>query len=109
MTPKTKYRELSASEITQQALLMLKAKGFEVWRQNQIPVRGRIFTGRKGQSDIMGFERATGRMVAAEVKKIGDTLKPDQIEFLGMVKKSGAHAFVVRQVGSEVKIEDYAP
>lgn len=83
-------REFTASEITKQAMKLLDLAGIECWRSNNIPVKGRTFIGRKGVSDIMGFVRSSGQLVACEVKKIGDTVKKDQEEFLGQVKKSGA-------------------
>lgn len=91
---KEKYEGLSSNDITKLALIRLENRNCIVWRQNQIPVRGRRFIGKKGQSDIMGFQKCTGLIVACEVKKIGDTLSDDQICFLASIKASGGLALV---------------
>lgn len=67
MRQKTSYRELSAGEIKDEVLLILKARNCEVWRQNNIAVRGRKFTGKKGLSDIQGYVKSTGVAVYAEM------------------------------------------
>jgi hypothetical protein len=102
-----KPKEMTAGQITAYALKVLDLQNMEVWRSNNLPVRGRAFIGRKGVADIMGFCRHSGRLVACEVKKIGDTLKPAQIEFLSQVKSSGAVALIATQRGGEVVIEEY--
>lgn len=91
---KEKYKGLSSNTITKMAIVKLENRNCIVWRQNQIPVRGRKFIGKKGQSDIMGFQKCTGLIVACEVKKIGDTLRDDQIEFLTSVKAAGGIAII---------------
>jgi hypothetical protein len=85
---------MQTNEITKRALKELDLRNVEAWRQNQIPVRGRRFIGKKGQSDIIGFHRQTSVFVAVEVKGEGDYLKPDQIEFLTKVHKAGAIAMI---------------
>lgn len=100
-------KELTAGQITAHALKVLDLQGYEVWRSNNLPVRGRLFIGRKGVADIMGFHRTSGKLIATEVKKIGDTLKPAQIEFLSQVKRSGAVALIATQRGGEVVIEEF--
>lgn len=58
---KTKrLQELTKGAIRESALKELSYKGYEVWRQNNIAVKGRKFIGRKGVSDIMGFNKRTG-------------------------------------------------
>lgn len=101
-------KEFTSSEITNKALEILRAKGFEVWRQNQIPVPGRAFIGKKGLSDVIGFDRC-GIFVVCEVKKIGDTLKPHQKEFLNQVSKAGCHVYMAVQDGSEIVVKEYEP
>lgn len=108
MKTTVKPRELTASEITKYALKVLDLQGFEVWRNNNVrAVKGRTFTGRKGVSDIMGFHRITGCLLAVEVKTLRDKLSQDQIDFLSMVKNAGAFAMIAKQVGSEIQIEPY--
>lgn len=79
---------LSTNEITKSALKELDIRGYDVWRQNQVPVKGRTFIGRKGLSDIIGFAK-DGRFVLCEVKGKGDKLKPDQVELLNNATKAG--------------------
>lgn len=106
-TTTVKPRELSASDITKYALKVLDLWSFECWRQNNLAVRGRKFTGKKGLADILGFHRTTGKLMICEVKKIGDTLSDDQIELLNKVTKAGAHGFVAKQEGTEITITPY--
>lgn len=105
-----KFRELTASEITSAALEELELRGWDVWRQNNLAVRGRRFIGREGQSDIIGFSKYTGIFMACEVKKKGDTLKDDQRLFLGAVMKSGGISIIAMDDGKGgVKLVDYDP
>jgi hypothetical protein len=111
MKTTVKPRELSASEITAYALKVLDQEGIEAWRQNNArTVRGRTFKGRKGVPDILGYVRSgpdAAKLVVVEVKKIGDTVKPDQIEFLNKVTSSGAFGFIARQQDGEIVIEEW--
>lgn len=103
-----KPKEFTASEITAYALKVLHLQGYEVWRQNNVrAIRGRTFTGKKGLSDIMGFQMTTGKLVAVEVKKTGDKLSDDQKEFLSKVSDAGAFAFLARQDGNQIVIEPW--
>lgn len=104
-----KPREYTAGELTTWALAELDRRGIECWRSNNIAVKGRRFIGRKGVPDIMGFSRSTGLLCGCEIKKIGDTLKPDQKELLGLIKASGAIALICRQEGSKMIIDNYQP
>lgn len=98
---------MSAGEITSKAMQILEERNIECWRQNNIPVRGRAFTGRRGIGDVVGFHRMTGVMVSCEIKKIGDTLKPDQELFLTKLKAAGGLALIARQIGNEVELINY--
>jgi hypothetical protein len=80
---------MNTNAITKRALLELDLKDYEVWRSNNIAVRGRTFIGRKGVSDIIGFCRKTSSFVLCEVKGDGDRLKPEQVELLDAAKKAG--------------------
>jgi hypothetical protein len=71
---------MTTAQITKAALKELDLRGAEVWRNNNLAVRGRTFVGRKGVPDIIGFVRATGVFVLCEVKNTGDRMKEDQIE-----------------------------
>lgn len=104
-----KFKELSAGEISKSALLILQHeyKGV-VWRQNNVrAVRGRTFTGRKGVADIQGFQKETGKMILAEVKKIGDTFKKEQIELLTDLHNNGGIALWATQEGLKVVVKKF--
>lgn len=58
---------------------------------------------RKGVSDIMGFEKKTGRFVAIEVKFGKDKLSIHQIDFLQRVSKNGGIAIVAKTFDQFVK------
>lgn len=87
---------LSKGQITKAALLILKPRNKEIWRQNNIAVPGRKFIGRKGVPDIIGFS-FRGLFVACEVKALGDTLSDEQIGFLTNLHKSGGIALIATE------------
>jgi hypothetical protein len=100
----TKLPAATANNLTKQAMRVLDLKGFRVWRQNNggvyDPVK-KIF--RKGSStpgisDILGFHRKTGIIVACEIKAGKDKISPDQEVFLNSVKRAGGHAIIIRTV-----------
>lgn len=94
------YRELTAGEITSEAIQELEIRGYDAWRQNNIAVKGRKFIGREGQSDIIGFNKDTGRFLACESKKNGDVLSDKQHVFLSSVQAAGGNAFVAKDNGA---------
>ena len=99
-------KELSASEITAEVLLKLRAIGYTVWRQNNLAVRGRKHNGRKGVSDVLGYT-GKGLIVACEVKTIRDVLSEDQKDFLRGIKNKGGIALVATQEKQEVVIKPF--
>jgi len=102
----TKYREISTNDITKEALLILKAKGYNVWRHNQVKVPGRAFVGKRGCSDIIGHT-PTGKFVVCEVKKRGDKLSEDQKQFLDEASRAGCLTFLAVQKGPDVELVSY--
>lgn len=103
---KIKIKALTASEITTIAMNILNYEyNAEVWRQNNLTVKGRKFTGRKGVADIIGFLRNNGVMVQCEVKTLTDSLSQDQIELLTQLHNSGGIALVAYQDSVKVKIK----
>ena len=86
--------EQDAKYITNHVLQILPLKGIKAWRQNNLAVRGRKFTGLLGVSDVIGYQKRGGRFVAVEVKGPKDTLSNEQIEFLESIKKAGGIAIV---------------
>lgn len=93
-------KQLTAGEITEQAMCRLKENGFEVWRHNQIGKTNRKFKGAKGCADITGYHKVTGIRLECEVKKIGDKLSDEQKEFLEKIKAANAHALIAHDNGN---------
>lgn len=91
----------SASELTKMMLDFLKDNGNEVWRNNNLAVRGRAFIGRKGVPDIIGFNKKYGFFVACEIKAIGDRISPDQMLLIEEISIAGGTAMVCQQLRDE--------
>jgi hypothetical protein len=111
------------SDVLSACLQWLHWKGVYCWRQNQgaIPLKDggyRKFVGLKGVSDILGMLPETvrvvghegpvtfGNLLAVEVKRPGEKVRPEQAEFLKNVNDRGGVGIVVhsldeleRQVG----------
>jgi hypothetical protein len=86
-----------------QILEYLKLKSVFVWRNNTgaIRTRGRMVQfGKKGSSDIIGIQPATGKFIAIEVKAPGDTKKTtqEQRDFLSSIYAFGGVAGVAAGV-----------
>ena len=88
----------SASELTRMMLTFLENGGNEVWRNNNLAVRGRAFIGRKGVPDIIGYNKKYGFFVCCEIKAIGDRMSADQIVFLEELSLAGGCAMLCHQV-----------
>jgi hypothetical protein len=92
----------NANELTQYALKVLRLAGFYVWRQNNGGVfdqklgRYRANSATKGISDIMGFHKRSGIIIACEIKTGKDRLSAEQVDFLAAVEAAGGVALVVR-------------
>jgi hypothetical protein len=91
----------SASELTKMMLEYLKDNGNEVWRNNNLAVRGRAFIGRKGVPDIIGYSKKYGHFVCCEIKAIGDRLSGDQMVFLEELSMAGGTAMLCQQLRDE--------
>ena len=94
----------SASELTKMMLEFLKDGGNEVWRNNNLAVRGRAFIGRKGVPDIIGYNKKYGYFVCCEIKAIADRLSADQMVFLEELSMAGGTAMLCQQVRDETII-----
>jgi VRR-NUC domain-containing protein len=90
------FKILDKGAIRESALKELTWRGYNVWRQNNIAVRGRKFIGRLGVSDLIGITK-DGRWVACEIKTINDFLSEDQKNFLNDVKKAGGISLIACQ------------
>jgi hypothetical protein len=73
----------SANALTQQVLRVLGLKGFKVWRQNNggiyDPVK-KVFRANSstlGISDVIGFHKRTGLIIACEIKVGRDKLSSE--------------------------------
>jgi hypothetical protein len=100
-------KELTKAHIRASAIKELTWRGYTVWVQNNLAVRGRKFIGRRGQSDIMGFRNKDAVIVATEVKTLNDRLSDDQIIFLNDVKKAGGLAYLAVQTGNQVELREW--
>jgi hypothetical protein len=95
---------LSASNLTKMMLEYLKDNGNEVWRNNNLAVRGRAFIGRKGVPDIIGYSKKYGHFVCCEIKAIADRLSADQMVFLEELSMAGGTAMLCQQIRDETII-----
>ena len=89
----TSTKELSASDLTKWATQYLEKQGVRLNTVNNIPVRRRKGTIEKGWADLQGYD-SKGIYVAVEVKKIGDTVKPEQVSRLHDVATCGGKAYI---------------
>jgi hypothetical protein len=88
--------------VVKAALDILPLYGIECWRNNQVRVPGRRFTGRKGVGDVIGFtSRAV--FVSVEGKKPGGKPSGEQIEFADLVISRGGIALTVQSVDELVQ------
>lgn len=101
-------KELSASDLTKEALIKLRARGNKVWRQQNISYGNRKNIATPGIPDIIGWD-CEGRFLAAEVKTKGDRFSQAQQDFLNELKKKGGIALVVTQDGNRAAIKEYDP
>lgn len=92
---------ISANDLTKLMMDFLKGRGHDVWRNNNLAVKGRAFIGRKGVPDIIGYCKADGRFVACEVKAIGDRMSPDQMLLLEQLATAGGIAMLCQQLRDE--------
>ena len=83
------------------------AHGFKVRRMNS----GKVWAGKRcinlgeaGWSDIFGFHRLTGQIIAVETKKEGERITPEQKEFLDMVEKAGGIALIAYDAESVERV-----
>ena len=92
---------MTASDLTKMMLEYLKGRGNDVWRNNNLAVKGRSFIGRKGVPDVIGYSKKYGQFIACEVKAIGDRISPDQMLFLTNLAIAGGIAMICQQVRDE--------
>lgn len=96
----------TASELTKMMIDYLGQRGMEVWRNNNLAVKGRAFIGRKGVPDIIGYDKKHGQFVACEIKKLGDRISPEQFTFLTQLGLAGGASMLCSQTSDEtIKLE----
>lgn len=88
----------TASDLTKMMIDYLDSLGYEVWRNNNLAVKGRSFIGKKGVPDIIGYHKNYGQFIACEIKAIGDRLSVHQMEFLTSLGMSNGTSLVCQQV-----------
>lgn len=99
-----KPKGISANALTKQVLRVLWLKGFNCWRQNNgavyDPVKKVFRAGNtmKGVSDILGYNRNTGVILAVEIKAGYDKLSVHQTAFLEAVRNAGGIGLEVRKI-----------
>ena len=89
-------KHYTASELTKFAISELSVLGCTVWRANNIAIPGRKFIGKKGMSDIIGYDKS-GVSVWCEVKTINDKISEHQIDFLTDAMYAGCKVFICMQ------------
>ena len=92
----TSQKHYTASELTKFAISELTALGCTVWRANNIAIPGRKFIGKRGMSDIIGYDKG-GLATYCEVKTINDKLSKYQIDFMDDAFYSGCQVFICMQ------------
>lgn len=102
-----KTAKLTKGDITEMALKELAYRNCEVWRENNLAVRGRKFTGRKGKPDIIGYNRSTGLAVYCEVKTVNDFFSEAQEIFLACAKESGCLCLIATEEQGQFILKPY--
>ena len=96
----------TASELTKMMIDYLGQRGMEVWRNNNLAVKGRAFIAKKGVPDIIGYDKKHGQFVACEIKKLGDRISPEQFTFLTQLGLAGGASMLCSQTSDEtIKVE----
>jgi hypothetical protein len=54
----------------------------------------------KGVPDVIGFHLETAKWITVEIKIGNDQLRPDQEEFIKILKRAGGDCWVIREINS---------
>lgn len=100
-------RELTAGQITRDAMLILENRNCFVWRNNNLAVPGRKFIGLKGVPDIVGFQKLTGLAVYCEVKTKNDKFSEYQRNFMIRAKTAGCMCLVAFDNNGKTEIKSW--
>lgn len=90
-------------DIQRAVMDFLAASGFRVFRRNVagiLPMAhgGFMRVGEKGQADLYGWHRETGRHIEVEVKRSGEVPSSDQELWLLMAERNNCIAFWANSV-----------
>jgi hypothetical protein len=96
----------NTNKLTQWAIDVLSADGSQVWRNNNLAVKGRKFIGRKGVPDIVGYDK-TGIAIYCEVKSGNDKLSEEQITFMTHATSMGCQAWIATDIDGGYKIVSF--
>lgn len=97
-----KVVKTDTNKLTKAAIQLLTFRGFTVWRNNNVAVYDRNIGGfrrnstKLGVSDIIGYQKKTGRAIYVEIKTGKDKLSDEQRAFLIDALKNGCIAFECR-------------
>ncbi len=100
----------NTNALTKEAIRVFSMCGFEAWRQNNGGVYDtkikafRANSSTPGISDILGYHKRTGMILAAEIKTGRDKLSEYQQRFLEGIVRAGGHAYVIRTVDDLTEI-----
>lgn len=97
-------KEYSAGEIGEFSVKYFEAQGCVLRKINNVVVRRRKGTLKKGTPDYVGHTRV-GVALYVEVKTIRDKLSADQIEFLLHAESCGCFCYIATQLKSGGRIE----
>lgn len=98
------------NSLTKEALRVFSLCGFNVWRQNNggvydAKIKGyRANSSTPGISDILGYHKKTGQILAVEIKTGKDKLSPAQTLFLDGIKRAGGYSFVINEISDLTEI-----
>lgn len=94
------------NKLTFWAINVLSADGSQVWRNNNIAVKGRKFIGKKGVPDIVGYGK-NGIAIYCEVKSGKDKLSEEQIAFMTHAASMGCHTLIATDKDGDYKIVSF--
>lgn len=67
-----------------------------ILRKSYRPVPSSI----KGVPDVIGFNLETGRWISVEVKCGNDQIRPEQEQFMQILRRAGGDVWVIREINS---------
>ena len=99
--------ELTASKITQDALLILRARNIECWRQTNNTGKRWRNNVNPGVPDIIGYNKGTGLAIYCEIKTSGDRLSEHQITFFLKAMAANCICLIATEVKGRTELIDF--